>query len=145
MEMKKKIKRKIYLSIDMQTSTKLDKYRPNVRKNDIKRHIKSPAIHSTVYAHPISNGIIKNVTSKSAMAKCVSIASIRDGRLKRRRNNNTKTVTFPIDDNTIRMLYTRIDRRLPSLNVISNGNCVVVLLIGCQVLADPDVPLVILK
>lgn len=38
------------------------------------------------------------------MAKCVSIISIRDGRLKRRRNNNTKTVMFPIDDKTMTML-----------------------------------------
>lgn len=32
----------------MQTNTKLDKYKPNVRKNDIKRHIESPAFHDTV-------------------------------------------------------------------------------------------------
>lgn len=88
----------------MQTSTKLDKYNPNVRKNDINRHIKSPAFHDTVNAQPISNGIMKNVTSKSAIAKCVNIVSIRDGRLKRRFNSNTRTVILPIDDKTIKML-----------------------------------------
>lgn len=95
----------------MQTSTKLDKYKPNVRKNDIRRHIKSPACHDTVYAQPISNGINKNVTSKSAMAKCVSIVSMRDGRRKRRRTNNTSTVIFPMADSTNRMLWTRMDSR----------------------------------
>lgn len=95
----------IYLSTDMQTSTKLDKYRPNVRKNDIKRHIKSPAFHDTVHAHPISNGIMIKVTSKSAMAKCVNIVSIRDGRLWRRFSNSTNTVILPIDESTIRTLH----------------------------------------
>lgn len=46
----------------MQTSTKLDRCNPNVRKNAIKRHMISPALHWTVAAHPISSGIIKNVT-----------------------------------------------------------------------------------
>lgn len=88
----------------MQTSTKLDKYSPNVRKNDIRRHIKSPAIHDTVQAQPISNGIIIKVTSKSAMAKCVNIVSIRDGRLRRRFSSSTNTVILPMDDSTIKML-----------------------------------------
>lgn len=88
----------------MQTNTKLDKYRPNVRKNDIMRHIKSPAFHVTVYAQPISIGIIKNVTSKSAMARCVSIVSIRDGRFSLRFISSTRTVMFPIDDITISTL-----------------------------------------
>lgn len=47
----------------MQTSTKLERYNPKVRKKDMRRHIKSPAFHSTVKAHPISNGIMINVTS----------------------------------------------------------------------------------
>lgn len=66
--------------------------------------MKSPALHDTVYAHPISNGIIMNVTSKSAIAKCVSIVSILDGLLNRRFNKSTSTVIFPIDDNTINIL-----------------------------------------
>lgn len=88
----------------MQTSTKLDRYNPNVRKNDIKRHIKSPAFHDTVYAHQISSGIIRNVTNKSAIAKCVSIASILDGRLNRLFSSSTNTVIFPVEDRTMRML-----------------------------------------
>ena len=82
----------------MQTRTKLDKYKPNVRKNSISRHIKSPAFHDTVYAQPISIGIIKNVTNKSAKAKCISIASIRDGLFRRRFTNKNNTVKFPIED-----------------------------------------------
>lgn len=38
--------------MDMQTSTKLDKYNPNVRKNAIRRQIKSPAVQDTVIAQP---------------------------------------------------------------------------------------------
>lgn len=96
-----------HLSTDMHTSTKLDKYKPNVRKNDIRRHIKSPAFHVTVYAQPISMGIIRNVTSRSAIARCVSIASMRDGRFSLRFINSTNTVIFPIDDTTISTLYFR--------------------------------------
>lgn len=66
--------------------------------------MKSPALHDTVNAQPISNGIMMNVTSKSAMAKCVSILSIRDGRLNRRFNRRTRTVMFPIDESTIKIL-----------------------------------------
>lgn len=47
---------------------------------------------------------MKNVTSKSAIAKWVSIVSIRDERLSRRFINNTRTVMLPIDDKTINML-----------------------------------------
>lgn len=88
----------------MQTSTKLDKYNPKVRKKLINLHIKSPASHDTVHAQPISSGIIRNVTNRSAIAKCVSIVSIRDGRFKRRFISNTKTVILPIVDKTNNML-----------------------------------------
>lgn len=88
----------------MQTNTKLERYNPNVRKNDIVRHIKSPASQETVRAHPISNGIMMNVTSKSAMAKCVNIVSTLDGRFDRRLSNRTNTVIFPIEDKTINIL-----------------------------------------
>lgn len=88
----------------MQTSTKLDKYRPNTRANIMMRHMRSPACHVTVIAQPISRGIINSVTSKSATAKCVNIVSIRDGRFMRRLINITSTVILPIDDSTIRML-----------------------------------------
>lgn len=106
----------------MQTSTKLDKYSPNVRKNDMSRHIVSPAAQETVIAQPeqnkklknflnviefllpISSGIIRNVTSKSAIAKCMSIASMRLGFLSLRRISRIKTVKLPIDDTTISTL-----------------------------------------
>lgn len=93
-----------YLSTDMQTSTKLERYNPNVRRKDMRRHIKSPACQETVYAQPISNGIIMNVTSKSAIAKCVNIVSTLDGRLNLRWSNSTKTVIFPTDESTMRIL-----------------------------------------
>lgn len=38
--------------MDIQTSTKLDKYNPNVRKNAITRQTKSPAVQETVIAQP---------------------------------------------------------------------------------------------
>lgn len=50
------------LSILMQIITKDERYRPNVLKKAIIRHIASPASHDTVIDHPISSGIIKNVT-----------------------------------------------------------------------------------
>lgn len=112
--------------MDIQTSTKLDKYNPNVRKNDIRRHIKSPAVQVTVTAQPvigrrtnffictlhynqvlflpISNGISMNVTSKSARAKCINIVSILLGFLSLRRVSKIKTVQLPTDDTTIRIL-----------------------------------------
>lgn len=68
------------------------------------RHIKSLLCHDTCHAHPISIGIINNVTSRSAIAKCISIISIRDGDARRRFNNNTNTVMLPIDDTTIMIL-----------------------------------------
>lgn len=40
--------------MDIQTSTKLDKYNPKVRKNAIKRHMKSPAFQETVIAQPVT-------------------------------------------------------------------------------------------
>lgn len=46
----------------MQTITKDERYRPNTLKKAIIRHIASPASHDTVIDHPISNGIIRNVT-----------------------------------------------------------------------------------
>ena len=46
----------------MQIITKDERYRPNVLKKAIMRHIASPASQDTVLAHPISNGIIRNVT-----------------------------------------------------------------------------------
>lgn len=88
----------------MHTRTKLDRYNPNVRKNDIIRHIKSPATQETVIDQPISSGIIRNVTSKSAIAKWVSIASMRVVRFARRFSNITRTVVFPMDENTIKIL-----------------------------------------
>lgn len=93
-----------YLSIEMQTSTKLDRYRPNVRKNDINRHIASPATHCTVNAQPISIGIVKNVTKRSAKAKCISIASILDGLLMRRSISSFSTVKLHTADIIINML-----------------------------------------
>lgn len=96
-----------YLSTEIQTKTKLDRYNPNVRKNDIRRHMKSPAFQETVNAQPISKGIIMNVTSKSAIAKCVNIVSTLEGRLNLRFNNKTKTVMFPIDDSVISILKMR--------------------------------------
>jgi len=50
------------LSILMQTITKDERYKPNILKKAIIRHIASPASHDTVIDHPISSGIIKNVT-----------------------------------------------------------------------------------
>jgi len=50
------------LSMLMQIITKDERYRPNVLKKAIMRHIASPASQDTVIAHPISNGIIRNVT-----------------------------------------------------------------------------------
>lgn len=50
------------LSTLMQIITKDERYRPNIRKNAIIRHIASPASQDTVTAHPISSGIIRNVT-----------------------------------------------------------------------------------
>jgi len=52
----------LYLSMLMQIITKDERYRPNVLKKAIMRHIASPASQDTVIAHPISNGIIRNVT-----------------------------------------------------------------------------------
>lgn len=88
----------------MQTRTKPDRYSPNTRKNDISRHIKSPANHCTVYAQPISSGISINVTSKSARAKWISIKSMRDGLLMRRWISSFNTVALPIVDTTINTL-----------------------------------------
>lgn len=93
-----------YLSIEMQTSTKLDRYRPNVRKNDISRHIASPATHCTVNDQPISIGIVRNVTKRSARAKCISIASILDGLLTRRSISSFSTVKLHTADITIKTL-----------------------------------------
>lgn len=50
------------LSILMHTRMKDDKYRPNILKKAIIRHIASPALQETVAAQPISSGIIKKVT-----------------------------------------------------------------------------------
>lgn len=88
----------------MQTRTELERYSPNVRKNDMRRHMKSPASHDTVAAQPISNGIMSNATSKSAIAKWVSIVSILDGRLYRRFSRRISTVIFPMDDKIISIL-----------------------------------------
>lgn len=41
---------------------KLDKKTPKTRKKAIILHISSPASHDTVAAHPISRGIVRNVT-----------------------------------------------------------------------------------
>lgn len=129
----------------MQTSTKLDRYRPNVRKNDISRHIASPATHCTVNDQPISIGIVRNVTKRSARAKCISIASILDGLLMRRSISSFSTVKLHTADITINTLLkywnfvcvlkenqnkiwlhnlylsTEIVRRCPSLKIISIG------------------------
>lgn len=51
-----------YLSTEMQTSTKLDKYNPNVRKNIRNRQAISLAYHWTVKDQTISSGIRMNVT-----------------------------------------------------------------------------------
>lgn len=51
-----------YLSKLMQINMKLERYKPNIRKNDMMRQSGSPNSHSTVQAHVISNGIIRNVT-----------------------------------------------------------------------------------
>lgn len=108
----------IYLSTEMQTSTKLDKYKPNTRANDIMRHIKSPACHDTVIDQPTSNGIITKVTSKSAIAKWVSIVSMRDGRFLRRFINITSTVMLPTDESTIKMLGSRKTTTKVKLRVV---------------------------
>lgn len=50
------------LSTLMQIITKDERYRPNILKNAIMRHMTSPASQDTVIAHPISSGIIRNVT-----------------------------------------------------------------------------------
>lgn len=46
----------------MQIMIKDDRYRPNILKKAMMRHIASPACQDTVAAHAISSGIIKNVT-----------------------------------------------------------------------------------
>lgn len=46
----------------MHTKIKLDKNIPKIRKKAIILHISSPASHETVAAHPISKGIVRNVT-----------------------------------------------------------------------------------
>lgn len=51
-----------YLSRLMQTSTKLERKRPNVRKKAIILHMASPPFHDTVMAHAISSGINRKVT-----------------------------------------------------------------------------------
>ena len=51
-----------YLSMLMQTRTKDDKNRPNVRKKAKMRQAESPAFHWTVAAQPISIGINRSVT-----------------------------------------------------------------------------------
>nr|CAD7455806.1 unnamed protein product [Timema tahoe] len=48
--------------MEIQTSTKLDKYSPKILKKDMTRHIASLAIQLTVKFHPISRGIISSVT-----------------------------------------------------------------------------------
>lgn len=52
----------MYLSMPIQTKIKLDKNTPKIRKNAIILHILSPASQETVAAHPISKGIVRNVT-----------------------------------------------------------------------------------
>lgn len=93
-----------YLSTDIHTRTKLDRYNPNVRKKAMIRHKASPAFQDTVYAQPISIGIIRNVTSRSAIAKCINIMSILEGPRNLLLMSSTKTVIFPIDEMTIRTL-----------------------------------------
>jgi hypothetical protein len=46
----------------MQTKTNEERNKPNVRKKARIRQEKSPALHWTVAAHPISIGINSNVT-----------------------------------------------------------------------------------
>jgi len=50
------------LSTLMQIITKDERYKPNILKNAIMRHIASPASQLTVIAQPISSGIIRKVT-----------------------------------------------------------------------------------
>ena len=51
-----------YLSRDMHINTLLERNKPKILKNEKNRHMKSPACHITVADHPISKGIIINVT-----------------------------------------------------------------------------------
>lgn len=103
------IKRYTHLSNDIQTRTKLDKYRPNILKNIISRHIISPAIHLTVKAQEISKGIKTKVTIKSARAKCISIISILDGCFIRRFIRYFKKFVFAIPDIISRILERKLN------------------------------------
>ena len=51
-----------YLSKDMHTNTLLERNIPKILKKEKNRQKKSPACHITVADHPISSGIIINVT-----------------------------------------------------------------------------------
>ncbi len=61
-----------YLSIEMQMRIFPERKSPNILKKDMTLQSTSPAVHMTVAFHPISRGIMRNVTSRSAMARLIS-------------------------------------------------------------------------
>lgn len=77
---------------------------PKTLQNDMMRHIASPAYHSTVAAIAISVGTKTKVTKRSAMAKCISIASIREGARRRFLISTVSTFMLPMEEKTNRML-----------------------------------------
>ena len=69
-------RRSSYLSRLMQTSTKLERKRPNVRKKAIILHMASPPFHDTVMAQAISSGINKKVTCAHRIFNGVTFATM---------------------------------------------------------------------
>ena len=98
---------------------------PNIRKNIKNRQRISPAIHITVAAHPISSGIIKKVTSKSAMAKWINNRLTRDLVFLYRRIRINMTLQLQIELTTNRKLQPTMDMTWAELNCMSKGNSVV--------------------
>lgn len=82
----------------MQTKTIELKYGPNALRVIIILHIKSPAIHDWVKRHPISNGIMTNVTIRSAIVRLNISKLIRSLIRFRFLNSALNTVKFPHAD-----------------------------------------------